>query len=35
MALKEYYEKFCDRKDNPTFNMLEVELKREINEFIE
>ncbi|CDW77050.1 UNKNOWN [Stylonychia lemnae] len=35
MALKDYYERFCDRKDNPTFNMLEVELKREINEFIE
>ncbi len=30
MFLKEYYEKFCSRLDNPTFNMLEVEMKRTI-----
>ena len=30
MALKDYYERFCDRRDNPTFNLIEVELKREI-----
>ena len=28
MGMKDYYERFCDRKDNPTFNMIEVELKR-------
>jgi hypothetical protein len=28
MSLKDYYERFCARKDNPTFNMIEVDLKR-------
>ena len=28
MSLKDYYERFCNRLDNPTFNMLEVEIKR-------
>ena len=31
MSLKEYYEKFCNRFDNPTFNMLEVAIKKTIN----
>lgn len=28
--LKEYFERVCNKLDNPTFNMLEVEIKRAI-----
>lgn len=30
MSLRAYYENFSGRSDMPTFNMLEVELKREL-----
>ena len=31
MSLKDHFERFCSRPDNPTFNMLEVEIKRTIH----
>lgn len=30
MSLKEYYERFCAEIMNPAFNLIEVEIKREI-----
>lgn len=30
-SLKEYFEKFCSRQDNPTFNLIEVEMKRTLH----
>lgn len=30
LTLIDYYERFCNRLDNPTLNMIEVEMKREI-----
>jgi hypothetical protein len=26
--MQDYYERFCNRRDNPTLNLIEVELRR-------
>lgn len=28
MALMDYFERFCNRRDNPTMNVIEVEVRR-------